>query len=292
MTRSGDTPCRVGATFRANVFWLGKLPLRIGHKYKLKIGSHRSDVVLSEILSVIDSSNLSRAKSRAEVVRNEVAECVFQTLKPFAFDLASDFENTGRFVLIDQYEISGGGIIQENLTNRDWVDHAVSKRELAWVRSDITPQNRAERFVQNALVVAISGFDSETLVSIGKLLEQQLFKQGRNVYFLGMGNVMSGLDQDVTESDRMEHVRRLGEIAHLFADAGVVFLTSIEEMDNADANLIRTLVAPTPLRIVTGSSVEGSSVNADFWVTQSGLDAMVNEISAFLSKQTSTEYSI
>jgi|YelNatPaOPRAMG01_1025707.scaffolds.fasta_scaffold00028_31 bifunctional enzyme CysN/CysC len=97
--------------FRANIFWMGKKALIKEKKYKLKIGTNKVDVVVNKIESVLDASILEKSEKRNEVRRNEVAQCVFQTVKPISFDTIDEITSTSRFVIVDEYDIAGGGII-------------------------------------------------------------------------------------------------------------------------------------------------------------------------------------
>lgn len=97
--------------FKANIFWMGKNPLVKGKNYKLKIGTNKVNVVAEEIESVLDASTLEKSENRNEVQRHEVAQCVFQTVKPISFDTINGITSTSRFVIVDEYDIAGGGII-------------------------------------------------------------------------------------------------------------------------------------------------------------------------------------
>lgn len=94
-----------GTSFKANMFWLSKRPLLKGKRYQIKLACSREAVYLTDIINVMDASELSSVKNKQQVDRHDVAECVFQTLRPLAFDRASEYEFTGRFVIVDHFEI-------------------------------------------------------------------------------------------------------------------------------------------------------------------------------------------
>jgi len=104
--------------FRANIFWMGKNRLEIDKEYKLKIGTCRTTVRIEEIESVIDASSIEKFVSRRSVNKNEVAQCILKTRTPLSFDLISENKETSRFVIIDGYDIAGGGIIIGELRER------------------------------------------------------------------------------------------------------------------------------------------------------------------------------
>jgi len=100
---------------RTSIFWLGTRPLEVGRSYTLKLGTSRVSVHLEHIERVLDASTLEAVTDRTAVLRNEVAECVLKLRQPIAFDRATDLAATSRFVLVDNFSISGGGVVREAL---------------------------------------------------------------------------------------------------------------------------------------------------------------------------------
>lgn len=101
--------------FKANIFWMGRKSLQHDKRYKLKIGTKKVDLFLENIESVLDASHLEKSNGRKEIQRHEVAHCVFRTASPVSFDLIEEVKTTSRFVIVDGYDIAGGGIIVEAL---------------------------------------------------------------------------------------------------------------------------------------------------------------------------------
>ena len=109
-------PQPVTATrIRASIFWLGARPLEVGRTYALKLGTARVSVHLEHIERVLDASTLDSVTDRTSVLRNEVADCVLKLRHPIAFDRASELAATSRFVLVDNFSISGGGVVRDAL---------------------------------------------------------------------------------------------------------------------------------------------------------------------------------
>jgi bifunctional enzyme CysN/CysC len=109
-------PQPVTATrIRASIFWLGGRPLEVGRNYTLKLGTARVSVHLEHIERVLDASTLESVTDRTAVVRNEVADCVLKLRQPIAFDRASELAATSRFVIVDNFSISGGGVVRDTL---------------------------------------------------------------------------------------------------------------------------------------------------------------------------------
>ncbi|MEG8946160.1 sulfate adenylyltransferase subunit 1 [Rosettibacter firmus] len=138
--KPGDLICRIDQQlpyttnrFIANIFWMGKNNLSIHKKYKLKIGTNKAGVSIEAIKSVMNASTLEKENYREEVHRNEVAQIIFRTDKPISFDLFSKIKSTGRFVIVDEYDIAGGGIIIEALEEKEELvtpDYSGFEREL------------------------------------------------------------------------------------------------------------------------------------------------------------------
>ena len=279
MYRVGERAPRVGTTFRGNLFWLGRNPLVRGRRYRLKLATTRVTAHVKEIVRVLDAASLeSRGSDRelpAHVGRHDVAECVLETHKPIAFDLGlgADLEVTGRFVLVDEYEIAGGGIITEYLSGlRDALREHVKQRDYAWVRGSITQQERIERYGQRPRLVVLTGPQQRPLQEVARGLEGDLFHSGRSAYYLGLSNLVRGLDADmaaaadgaaaVAGEDRAEQVRRLGEVAHILCDAGQIVITTVVDLDTYEAETLRILGRPHDLLVIrVGADRHG--VNAD-----------------------------
>lgn len=114
---SKDKP-EVSNSFRANMFWLGKNDLLPNKRYKIKLATSEGYCQVEEIVRVIDASNLDSNKNNNKIVLNDVAEVIIKTDDSIAFDKFSNINETGRFVIIDGYDVSGGGIIINNEGNK------------------------------------------------------------------------------------------------------------------------------------------------------------------------------
>ncbi len=106
-------PPQLSSLVAANVFWLGRTPLVLGHEYKLKLVTAERAVDVFSIARVMDVASMHVEHGRSEVRQHEAGEVVFRATRPLVFDAAADVPNTGRFVILDGYEVVGGGIILE-----------------------------------------------------------------------------------------------------------------------------------------------------------------------------------
>jgi bifunctional enzyme CysN/CysC len=240
--RADEPKPQLTTRLRVSLFWLGKQPLNKRTEYQLKLGSARVCVRVEAITRVMNASTLETLESSETVGRNDVAECVLKLDRAIAFDVAADIAETGRFVLVEDFEIRGGGIVREALPDRQsWVRERVLLRNYMWEPSGITSEQRAERLGQLARLVLITGERDTDRKAVARELEARLFADGRQVYFLGIGNVLYGVDADIGRErvDRSEHMRRLAEIANLVLDTGAILIVTAVELTPDDLEIIK-----------------------------------------------------
>ncbi len=114
-SKAGEQPPCVSTRFLATLFWMGRKPLITGKRYLLKLGTAKTQMEIEEIMCVINTANLSAKKEKNSIERYEAAECIIKTAQLLAFDIEAEIPSTCRFVIIDEYEIQGGGIIRKEL---------------------------------------------------------------------------------------------------------------------------------------------------------------------------------
>jgi bifunctional enzyme CysN/CysC len=261
---------KVTTRLKVNLFWLGKKALVTKKDYVLKLGTVRVPMRLEEVHRVIDASDLSTQDAKQRIDRNDVAECTIKLNRAIAFDLADEIAATSRFVVIDDYEIRGGGIIREALPDRQtWVRDKVLLRNYKWEASIIPPERRAEKYNQRSMLLLITGEQEVDRKSLAKGLESRLFEDGKVVYFLGIGNVLYGVDADIErkEENRQEHMRRLAEVANLMLDAGVILIVTAAELTQEDLELIKTTVEPDRIETVWVGEQVTTDITCDLMLT-------------------------
>jgi len=203
-----------------------------------------------------------------------VAECVIQCEQPIAFDLSADIADTGRFVIIDNYEISGGGIIQEPLRDdQSLVREKVLLRNIKWEKSSILREQRAECYSQKSALVLVTGPSESSRKEIAKELEADLFAQGRITYYLGIGSLICGVDadlkaaaQDTRHEHRAEHLRRFAEAAHLFLDSGAILVSTAVDLNAEDPEIVRAILQNYPVLVVWSGDMAGTDIHVDLRV--------------------------
>ena len=235
--------------FKARVFWLGKRPFMPGHKYRLKLATQEAECQIEKLERVIDAATLQtvqRPGTEPYVGRHEAAELTLRTTKPVAFDAINEVAATGRFVIVDEFDIAGGGVIVPDNYLRRTADSLHKSHNIYWTSGRVTPGQRALRHGHAGRVVWLTGLSCSGKTTIATELERELFARGKLIYVLDGDNVRHGLCADLgfSPQDRRENIRRIGEVAKLFADAGVICVTAFISPYRADRDVIRQSLPP------------------------------------------------
>ncbi len=248
---ASDPPI-VTTTFDANVFWMGKKHLQKGESYLIKLTTQNVECEVAKFNKAIDASTLETLPDQDFIAKNDVAELTLRTRQPIAFDLFNTIAETGRFVLVDEYDVCGGGILTgfTPLSEIDRFRDEALYRDSHWIKSAVTPDMRAYRYGHRAAMILITGKSGVGKADLAGKLEEKLFHQNFQSYLLDGRNIQVGLgadmDQDKYFSDG-EAVRRFGEVAKLFVDAGHVVISTSNVFNQEDHSNISLLVEPTPI---------------------------------------------
>ncbi|MEI6563668.1 MAG: GTP-binding protein [bacterium] len=297
MTRLADLAPEVGTRFRVNLFWMGKAPMIQQKTYKLKLGAARVSVNLVNVIHVLDASELTTEANKQQVDRHDVAECVLETVRPIAFDRIDAVRDTGRFVVVDNFEIAAAGIILESLHEKTSVlgEH-VREREFRWTPSAISTAERNQAYGHGSKLVVFTGNDGARLDLVAAALEQRLFRSGFKTYCLRWANMLRGLDADLARAQdiRDEHIRRLGELARIMTDSGQIVVTAVTGADESDLRALEQLNQPNEILFVqvgnTGDNGARAGVRiSDTDAVAAGVDAVCE---ALKRKQVILEYCI
>lgn len=270
MVRADQPAPQVATRIRANVFWMGTAPLVAGRPYLLRIGTAKVPVELDEVISVLDASELHSVAGASQVERHDVAEVVFSTRRPVAFDTADRLETTARFVVVNGYDIAGCGIALEALEAGEERE-AVARR---FGTGSVASRERTSRYRHTGRTIVFAGEPDTALAESASQLERSLFDLGVHSYFLGATDL--GSEREVLDRDaRLGH---LGEIAWAMADAGVVMVTVVGDIDRFELDRLRELSAPHDLFVV-GRGVAASDLDADLELDVStGADAATAQV--------------
>ena len=284
-SRSGELRPRVTTRLRASVFWLGRDPLVPNKEYGLRLGTARVSMRVESVHRVVDAATLEVAEGKQQVDRHEVAECTLITSRAVACDVAEELSLTSRFVIVENYEICGGGIVRSTAADAlSAVRDRVLRRNYKWESSHIASEHRAERYRQRPTLLLVTGEKAADRKRLAKGLEQALFDIGHVVYFLGIGNVLYGVDADIDRraEDRVEHLRRLGEVANLMLDAGMILIVTAAELLPGDLDLIRTGVDPDRIEVIWVGAATTAEIGYDLVVADPAAPDAVERIERHL----------
>jgi bifunctional enzyme CysN/CysC len=220
-----ETPIETNR-FHADLFWIVREPLRLGHLYDLRLATQHVKCQIVSIEQIIDSSTIeTKSDGREQLERNEIGRLTIQTRGPLVMDNHDRVPNLGRFVIVDDGQICGGGTIFGGI----YTDRQITKsKNIFWTEGKITAHQRAIRAGHRGAVVWLTGLSGAGKSTIAQALERELFHRAMQTYVLDGDNIRHGLNSNLgfSPDDRVENIRRVSEVARLMADAGTVVITA------------------------------------------------------------------
>jgi len=214
--------------FTAHVFWLGRQPLLANRPYKFKLATQEFDAEIVRISEVVDTARLE-AVDRAQatsLATNQVGEVTVRTRKPIVMDRYDRVPKLGRFVIVDDLEVCGGGTVLD--TGQDTAAIPAASPNVTRFASQVS---REQRYAQNGhkgAVVWFTGLPGSGKSTLATALELELFNRHWQAFVLDGDNLRFGLSADLGFSveDRTENIRRVAEVAKLFAELGAITITA------------------------------------------------------------------
>ena len=226
----------VSDQFAAHLLWMADEELLPGRQYLLKIGAASVPATVSGLKHKIDVNTLDSHAAKT-LALNEVGYANFSLSQPLAFDAYRDNRDTGGFILIDRFTNAtvGAGMIDFSL---------MRATNVHWQALDVNKETRAAMKGQKPVVLWFTGLSGSGKSTIANLVEKQLTAEGKHTYLLDGDNVRHGLNKDLgfTDADRVENIRRVGEAARLFVDAGLIVLTAFISPFRSERRMARELV--------------------------------------------------
>ena len=238
---STDAPIETNV-FRGKIFWIGNKPIIAGDRLKIKIGTAEH---ISEVQSVENKIDLSSLEAIDVdlLEKNDIGEVIFRTKSTVALDPFEKNHRTGRFVLINEYETVGGGIVsmQGYADQRGLYD--VTSKNIMAVSSRVDISARVANNGHKGGIIWLTGLSGAGKSTIAIEAEHQLFLKGYQVNVLDGDNIRFGLSADLgfSPEDRTENIRRIGEVAKLFAEAGILVITAFISPYKQDRDRIRAI---------------------------------------------------
>lgn len=224
-SHQSDTPIETNR-FHADLFWIAQKPLQTNVSYALRLATQEVKCQVASIGQIMDSSSLAITTGEThEVARNEVGRVTIRTRAPLVLDNHERVPNLGRFVLVHDNAICGGGIVFGG-TYTDRV--AIKSKNIFWSEGKITASRRTAFNGHRGAVVWLTGLSGAGKSTLAHGLEGELFSRGIHTYVLDGDNIRHGLNSNLgfSPEDRVENIRRVGEVAKLMADSGTVAITA------------------------------------------------------------------
>ncbi|WP_397505512.1 sulfate adenylyltransferase subunit CysN [Qipengyuania sp. R86523] len=261
---AADSPPEVADQFETTIVWMDDEPLVVGRAYWLKLGAQMVSVTAAEPKYEIDVNNPSGSGSHLAsqtLHLNQIGVCEITTDRRIVFDSYVDNRALGGFILIDKitHRTVGAGMLHFSLRR---------SQNVHWQPTDITRDHHAAMKNQTPRVLWFTGLSGSGKSTIANEVEKKLALMNRHTYLLDGDNVRHGLNKDLgfTESDRIENIRRIGEVAKLMTDAGLIVLTAFISPFRADRQLVRDMIdagefveihVDTPLEVAEARDVKG-----------------------------------
>ena len=261
---AADSPPEVADQFETTIVWMDDEPLVVGRAYWLKLGSQMVSVTVAEPKYEIDVNNPSGSGSHLAsqtLHLNQIGVCEITTDRRIVFDSYADNRALGGFILIDKitHRTVGAGMLHFSLRR---------SQNVHWQPTDITRDHHAAMKNQTPRVLWFTGLSGSGKSTIANEVEKKLALMNRHTFLLDGDNVRHGLNKDLgfTESDRIENIRRIGEVAKLMTDAGLIVLTAFISPFRADRQLVRDMIdagefveihVDTPLEVAEARDVKG-----------------------------------
>jgi bifunctional enzyme CysN/CysC len=255
-----SAPPHVADQFETTIVWMADEPMLPGRPYWMKIGTKQVSATITEPKYKVNVNTLEHLAAK-KLGLNEIGVCNVALDHPIAFDPYAENRDTGGFILIDRLSnhTVGAGLIHFALRR---------SQNIHWQALDIHKGSRAALKGQKPCVLWFTGLSGAGKSTIANLVEKQLHALGRHTYLLDGDNVRHGLNRDLgfTDTDRVENIRRVAEVAKLMTDAGLIVMVSFISPFRAERRMARSLFefgeffevhVDTPLAVAEARDVKG-----------------------------------
>jgi bifunctional enzyme CysN/CysC len=238
MIVAADAPPAVADQFAAHLVWLDETHLLPGRTYTLRLGTQTAAASVTALRHKIDVTSGAETATRV-LEPNEIGFCNLATAAPIALDPYADNRATGAFILIDRISARtvAAGMVAFPLRRAGNVRQQ---------RFGVDKTLRAHMKAQRPCILWFTGLPGAGKSTIMNLVEERLAERGVHTYALDGDNLRRGLTRDLgfTDFDRVENIRRAGEVARLMIDAGLVVLCAFVSPFRAERRMVRELVGP------------------------------------------------
>ncbi len=256
---TADNPPQVADQFQATIVWMAETPLLPGRSYWLKLGTQTVAATVQAPRHAIDVNTLAELSVKT-LALNDIGVAEVYTDRDLVFEPFSEGADLGGFILIDR---------ATNATVAAGMLHFALRRaqNVHWQAIDITRAAHAAQKGQTPRLLWFTGLSGSGKSTIANLVEKKLYALGRHSFLLDGDNVRHGLNKDLgfTDADRVENIRRIGEVAKLMTDAGLIVLTAFISPFRAEREMVRAMLpeefveifVDTPLAEAEARDVKG-----------------------------------
>lgn len=257
---TADAPCEVADQFEATLVWMDEAEMLPGKPYLLKIGTQTMTATVTEPKYEVNVNTLEHLSSQT-LGLNAIGVVNISTDRAIPFESYAQNPDLGGFILIDR---------MTNATVAAYMVHFALRRSqnIHWQALDVDRSAHAAIKTQKPKVVWFTGLSGSGKSTIANIVEKKLHAMGKHTFLLDGDNVRHGLNRDLgfTDADRVENIRRVGEVAKLMTDAGLIVLTAFISPFRAERQMVREMMAEgefmevhvnTPLSVAEERDVKG-----------------------------------
>lgn len=253
-------PLEVADQFQATLIWMDEQELVPGRAYSLKIGTQLLSATVAQPKYQVNVNTLEHIAAKT-LELNAIGVVTVTTDRPIPFAPYAENRELGGFILIDKLTNAtvGAGLI----------DFALRRsRNIHWQATDVDREFHAQLKNQKPAVLWMTGLSGSGKSTIANAVEKRLARMNRHTFLLDGDNVRHGLNKDLgfTEADRIENIRRVGEVAKLMTDAGLIVITAFISPFRSEREMVRQMMQPgefmevfidTPLEVAEERDVKG-----------------------------------
>jgi bifunctional enzyme CysN/CysC len=257
---AAENPPEVSDQFEATIVWMDDDPLHVGRSYWLKLGTQMVSATVQQPKYSVNVNNMERLAAKT-LELNAIGVAEIATDKPIVFEPYAQSHWLGGFILIDKMtnHTVGAGMLHFSLRRA---------QNVHWQATDIDRNEHAALKNQLPRVLWFTGLSGSGKSTIANEVEKTLNLMNRHTFLLDGDNVRHGLNKDLgfTQADRIENIRRVGEVARLMADAGLIVLTAFISPFRAEREMVRKMLpegefieifVDTPLEVAEARDVKG-----------------------------------
>ena len=253
-------PCGVADQFQSRILWMSADAMIPGRQYIFKSNTQSATLTLGKLKHRIEVNTLDHLPAKT-LELNEIGVCNISLDKRIAYDSYDNNQTLGGFIVIDR--------LSNNTVGMGLIDFALRRSEnIHWQKMDVSKESRAEQKSQAPKIIWFTGLSGSGKSSIANILEKKLQALGKHTITLDGDNMRHGLNRDLgfTAADRVENIRRVGEVAKLMVNSGLICITSFISPFESERKMARSLVSEnefievfidTPLSVCEERDVKG-----------------------------------